>query len=56
MVVYVILSIAWLQLSGMRFGFSKGKFLYDSCKYNYGDVCTRGERPNAKICPDYKKK
>jgi hypothetical protein len=30
------------------------RFLCDTCKYNYGDVCTRPERPNATRCPDYK--
>lgn len=28
-------------------------FLCDSCKWNYGNVCTRPERPNAKACPEY---
>ena len=31
-------------------------FLCDSCKFNYGNVCTRPERPNALQCPEYKKK
>ncbi len=31
-------------------------FLCDSCKLNYGNVCTRPERPNALQCPEYKKK
>lgn len=31
------------------------KFLCDSCRYDYGDACTRPERPNARRCPDYKK-
>ncbi len=30
--------------------------LCDRCRYNYGNVCSRPERPNARICPDYKKK
>jgi len=33
-----------------------GKFLCDSCRYDYGDVCTRPERPNATRCPDYKRR
>lgn len=33
-----------------------GAFLCDSCKWNYGNVCTRPERPNARECPDYKSK
>ena len=28
--------------------------LCDRCKYDYGSVCTRSERPNAYSCPDYK--
>lgn len=31
-------------------------FLCDSCKWNYGDICIRPERPNAKKCPDYTSK
>jgi hypothetical protein len=31
-------------------------FLCDSCKWNYGNVCTRPERPNTTSCPDYAKK
>ena len=31
-----------------------GRFLCDSCRYNYGDVCARPERPNAVQCPDYR--
>jgi hypothetical protein len=30
-------------------------YLCDTCKYSYGDVCTRPEKPNATKCPDYKK-
>lgn len=32
-----------------------GAFLCDSCRYDYGDACRRPERPNAVICPEYKK-
>ncbi|MCD5397934.1 hypothetical protein LR003_03275 [candidate division NPL-UPA2 bacterium] len=35
--------------------FSDG-FLCDTCKYDWGNVCYRRERPNAIRCPDYKKK
>ncbi|MBN1517784.1 hypothetical protein JXA32_14565 [Candidatus Sumerlaeota bacterium] len=31
-------------------------FLCDSCRYDYGGVCNRPERPNATECPDYKRK
>ena len=30
------------------------EFLCDTCMYDYGDACTRPERPNATECPDYK--
>ena len=30
------------------------KFLCDDCRYDYGNACTRPERPNARQCPDYK--
>ena len=30
------------------------KFLCDSCKYNWREVCTRPEKPNAANCQDYK--
>jgi len=30
-------------------------FLCDSCKYDWGNVCRRRERPNAKTCPDYER-
>jgi len=36
--------------------FGGGKFLCDSCKYNYRDACTRPERPNARTCEEYRKK
>lgn len=31
-------------------------YLCDSCKWDYGDACKRPERPNAKVCPDYKRR
>jgi predicted nucleic acid binding AN1-type Zn finger protein len=30
------------------------EFLCDNCKYDYGSVCCRPERPNARRCPDYR--
>jgi len=30
--------------------------LCDSCRLDYGNVCKRPERPNARICPDYQKR
>lgn len=32
------------------------RFLCDDCRYNYGSICSRPERPNARTCPDYKRK
>jgi len=31
-----------------------GRFLCDSCRYDYGNACHRRERPNATICGDYR--
>ncbi len=33
-----------------------GRYLCDTCKYDYGDACLRPERPNAIVCPDYSKR
>jgi len=33
-----------------------GAYLCDSCKWDYGDICKRPERPNARTCPDYKRR
>ncbi len=30
--------------------------LCDDCRYDYGNVCKRPERPNALRCPDFKRK
>ena len=30
--------------------------LCDDCRYDYGNVCKRPERPNALHCPDYKRR
>lgn len=46
-----ILRHFFLRLLGLG-----GGFLCDDCRYNYGHICTRPERPNAKTCPDYKRK
>ncbi|MEM7308637.1 MAG: hypothetical protein AAF682_18280 [Planctomycetota bacterium] len=32
------------------------RVLCDTCKYDYGSVCTRPERPNATRCSDYKRR
>ena len=39
--------LAWLRLGGI---------LCDTCKYDYGTACTRPDRPNATVCPDYGRK
>ena len=38
------------------FALSSKRYLCDTCKYDYGNVCNRPERPNALQCPDYKHK
>ena len=31
-------------------------YLCDHCKWDYGDACSRPERPNAVRCPDYQRR
>lgn len=38
------------------FALGSKRYLCDTCKWDYGNACTRPERPNAVKCPDYKKK
>lgn len=38
------------------FALGSKRHLCDTCKWDYGNACTRHERPNAVKCPDYKKK
>lgn len=33
-----------------------GRFLCDSCRYDYRDACKRPERPNATFCEDYRRR
>jgi hypothetical protein len=33
-----------------------GAPLCDRCKWDYGDVCKRPERPNARRCPDFEQR
>ncbi|MEL6429649.1 MAG: hypothetical protein AAFZ87_07360 [Planctomycetota bacterium] len=33
-----------------------GGYLCDNCKWDYGDACKRRERPNARTCPDFKRR
>lgn len=50
----------WLRKLGRRLRVwwvafrAPGRFLCDSCRYDYGDVCRRPERPNATRCEDYR--
>ncbi len=38
------------------FALDGGRYLCDRCKWDYGDACSRPERPNAKTCPDFKRR
>ena len=38
------------------FAMTSKRYLCDSCRYDYGNACSRPERPNATACPDYKRK
>ena len=51
-------AMGWLQklFGRLRAVFGGGSPLCDTCKYDYGSVCTRPERPNAMSCPDYRRK
>lgn len=31
------------------------EFLCDTCRYDHGSACERRERPNARVCPDYRR-
>ena len=44
--------------SGLKrlFAVGGGGCLCDTCKWDYGDACTRPERPNARTCSDYKRR
>jgi hypothetical protein len=49
----------WRRLAeSLRRMFAVGskRYLCDSCKWDYGNACKRPERPNALVCPDYKRK
>ncbi|KPJ62426.1 hypothetical protein AMK68_04910 [candidate division KD3-62 bacterium DG_56] len=32
-----------------------GELLCDTCAYDWRGACTRPERPNARVCPDYRR-
>lgn len=36
-------------------GWGRSEFLCDTCTFDYGNACTRPERPNATRCPDYER-
>lgn len=33
-----------------------GGYLCDTCRYDYAQACRRRERPNARRCPDYRRR
>ena len=45
----------WLALRKL-FALGGSCYLSDTCKWDYGDACSRPERPNAKTCPDYQRR
>ncbi len=54
-----MLTMNWLRRLwiGMKSAFlGRGRPLCDDCKYDYGDACSRPERPNAYSCPDYRRR
>lgn len=44
----------WQSLLHQRGGGSE--FLCDTCMFDHGSACTRPERPNARRCPDYRRR
>ena len=48
------LKILWQRIT-LLLG-AREEFLCDACKLNFRDLCRRPERPNARVCPDYRKK
>ena len=56
--------MGWLRAIGQRlmlglrrlFGLDGAGHLCDTCRWDYGDACRRPERPNARVCPDYKRR
>lgn len=44
----------WSRLASP--GAGGGRYLCDSCRFDYGDACSRPERPNARRCPDYRRR
>ena len=50
--------MSWLSklLAALLGRFRGGAPLCDTCQYDYGDACSRPERPNAMRCADYKRR
>lgn len=46
----------WQRIVQRFVRMSGSGFLCDTCKYNYREACRRPERPNAKLCPDFKRR
>ena len=40
------------RVAGLIFG---ERILCDTCRFDYGEVCRRPERPNATVCEDYER-
>lgn len=40
----------------MQAGGGGSEFLCDTCAYDHPSACNRPERPNARKCPDYKRR
>ncbi len=36
--------------------FGMERFLCDTCKYDYGEVCRNPKRPNATECKEYRRR
>lgn len=43
----------WTRLKSLA---GTGRPLCDTCRYDYGDACSRPERPNARVCSDYRRR
>ena len=58
-------AVRWLRTHAAALGLdagrmaawgAPGRFLCDSCRYDYRDACKRPERPNATFCEDYRRR
>ncbi|MBI4777708.1 hypothetical protein HY792_02110 [Candidatus Desantisbacteria bacterium] len=43
----------WSRIQG---AFETNRFLCDDCRYDYPSACHQSARPNARKCPDYKRR